>query len=124
MNPEKENFGIRPLPNLETKFVTANTLIGIDRPKKGDQLNMFNTEKLKELEAELKIVRSKLFTLKSKERKVFYRKRDEELRNEISAELIENGWESDTAQDVYKRQIISSLTHSKRWHTMSRSTKK
>ena len=88
VNPEKENFGIRPLPNLETKFVTANTLIGIDRPKKGDQLNMFNTEKLKELEAELKIVRSKLFTLKSKERKVFYRKRDEELRNEISAELI------------------------------------
>jgi hypothetical protein len=26
VNHEKENFGIRPLPNLETKFVTANTL--------------------------------------------------------------------------------------------------
>ncbi|MGA7194337.1 MAG: TaqI-like C-terminal specificity domain-containing protein [Anaerolineales bacterium] len=30
-NPKKENLGIRPLPNLETKFVAANTLIGIKR---------------------------------------------------------------------------------------------
>lgn len=27
----KDNFGIRPLPNLEAKFVTANTLIPLDR---------------------------------------------------------------------------------------------
>lgn len=26
-----ENFGIRPLPNLEAKFVAANTLIGLDK---------------------------------------------------------------------------------------------
>ena len=29
----KFNFGIRPLPNLESKFVTANTLIPLDRAK-------------------------------------------------------------------------------------------
>lgn len=29
----EDNFGILPLPNLETKFVAANTLIGIERPK-------------------------------------------------------------------------------------------
>lgn len=29
----KDNFGIRPLPNLEAKFVTANTLIPLDRTK-------------------------------------------------------------------------------------------
>jgi hypothetical protein len=29
---EEWNLGIRPLPNLETKFVAANTLIGINRP--------------------------------------------------------------------------------------------
>lgn len=100
VNPEKENFGIRPLPNLETKFVAANTLIGIDRPKKGDQLNMFSTERLKELETELKQVRSKLFSAKTKETKVKYRNRDEELRNAIAKELQQNGWESDTAQKL------------------------
>ena len=33
VDKEKPNFGIRALPNLETKFVAANTLIGIDKPK-------------------------------------------------------------------------------------------
>ena len=35
-NPTKDpktNFGIRPLPNLESKFVTANTLIPLDRSR-------------------------------------------------------------------------------------------
>lgn len=31
-DPKRKNLGIRPLPNLETKFVAANTLIGIDKP--------------------------------------------------------------------------------------------
>ena len=30
-NDPKTNFGIRPLPNLESKFVSANTLIPLDR---------------------------------------------------------------------------------------------
>lgn len=114
VNSEKENFGIRPLPNLETKFVTANTLIGIDRPKGGDQLNMFNTEKLEILEKQLKEVRSKLFSAKSKETKVKYRKLDEELRNAIADELQQNGWESDTAKklaswDPYDQNASSSF---------------
>lgn len=29
-NNPVDNFGIRPLPNLEAKFVAANTLIGIN----------------------------------------------------------------------------------------------
>ena len=40
-----ENFGIRPLPNLETKFVTANALVGIDK-----EANLFTTDKVKDLE--------------------------------------------------------------------------
>jgi hypothetical protein len=31
-NTKKDNLGIQPLPNLETKFVAANSLIGIRRP--------------------------------------------------------------------------------------------
>ena len=32
VDDKRPNRGIRPLPNLETKFVAANTLIGIARP--------------------------------------------------------------------------------------------
>jgi predicted transcriptional regulator len=31
-----DNFGVKPLPNLETKFVAANTLIGLSKKKEGD----------------------------------------------------------------------------------------
>ncbi len=37
----KENFGIPTLPNLETKFVAANSLIGLKPKKKGEQLDLF-----------------------------------------------------------------------------------
>lgn len=98
VNPDKDNFGIRPLPNLETKFVAANTLIGIEKTK--SQLSLYDTQEVKALEAELKEVRSRLFSAKSKETKLKYRRRDEELRNAIADELQQNGWKSDTAQKL------------------------
>jgi len=101
VNNEKDNFGIRPLPNLETKFVTANTLVGIDKPQKGKFTgNLFDTDKVKKLELELKNIRHKLFGAKTKSTKVKYRKRDEELRNEIAKELQKNGWGNETAKQL------------------------
>ena len=95
-----ENFGIRPLPNLETKFVTANTLIGIDKPDA--QLSLYDTKEVKELETELKKVRHKLFSARTKDTKLKYRQRDEELRNAIASELENSGWKSDNAQKLAK----------------------
>lgn len=95
-----ENFGIRTLPNLETKFVTANTLIGIDKPDA--QLSLYDTKEVKELETELKRVRHKLFSARTKDTKLKYRQRDEELRNAIAEELENSGWKSDTAQKLAK----------------------
>jgi adenine-specific DNA methylase len=114
VNAEKDNFGIRPLPNLETKFVAANTLIGIEKPKLGDQLNLYSTEGLKALETKLKKVRSKLFSAKSKETKLKYREEDKVLRNQIAEELEKSGWKSDTAQklagwDPYDQNASSSF---------------
>lgn len=93
-----ENFGVRPLPNLETKFVTANSLIGIEKPEA--QLSLYDTKEVKILEAELKKVRHKLFGARAKDTKLKYRQRDEELRHTISVELENNGWRSDSAQKL------------------------
>lgn len=92
---EETNFGIRPLPNLETKFVTANTLIGIEKPKA--QTSLFDTKEIKQLEAELKKVRQKLFSARTKDTKLKYRQKDEELRNAIAEELKRSGWQNHTA---------------------------
>lgn len=98
VNAEKNNFGIRPLPNLETKFVAANTLIGIEKPSA--QLSLYDTKEVKELETKLKKVRSKLFSAKSKETKLKYREEDKVLRNQIAEELEKSGWKSDAAQKL------------------------
>ena len=97
-NKKAENFGIRALPNLETKFVTANTLIGIEKPSA--QTSLFDTESIKELEKELKAIRHKLFGARTKETKLKYRKKDEELRNAISEELKRSGWHNETADKL------------------------
>lgn len=94
----KDNFNIRPLPNLETKFVTANTLIGIEKPKA--QTSLFDTPRIKELETELKKVRHKLFSARTKDTKLKYRQKDEELRNGIAHELKQSGWPNDTAEKL------------------------
>lgn len=112
VNSEKDNFGIRPLPNLETKFVAANTLIGIEKPSA--QLNLYDTKEVKALETKLKKVRSKLFSAKSKETKLKYREEDKLLRNQIADELEKSGWKSDTAQklagwDPYDQNASSSF---------------
>jgi type I restriction-modification system DNA methylase subunit len=72
----KKNSGILPLPNLETKFVAANSLIRFS-----DQ--SLRSDEVIEKEQELKEIRKKHFTARSKATKDKYRERDEELRNEI-----------------------------------------
>lgn len=72
------NRGILPLPNLETKFVSANSLIRFS-----DQMNL-RSPAVEVLEKELKEIRQKHFTARSKATKDKYRLRDRELRDEIS----------------------------------------
>lgn len=93
-----DNFGIRPLPNLETKFVTANTLIDIK--DNSNQTSLYETDKIKRLEAELKRVRSKLFSARITDTKYKYRQEDERLRNEIAEELKQTGWPNDAADKL------------------------
>ena len=94
----KSNFGIRPLPNLETKFVAANTLIGIDKPDA--QLSMFDNTEVKKLEAQLKKVRHKIFSSKSPKRKRELREEDKNLREQIALLLEEGGMENKTARQL------------------------
>jgi hypothetical protein len=94
----KVNFGIRPLPNLETKFVAANTLIGIDKPKA--QGSLFDNQKVKELEEKLKDVRHRLFSAKTPAIKRKLREEDQRLREEIANLLIQNGWGNKSARQL------------------------
>ena len=94
VNSRTENLGIRPLPNLETKFVAANTLIGITRP--GQQLLRNLDVEAKELE--LRQVRERHFLARTPSTKAKCREQDEKLRAELAALLRSDGWDSNTAK--------------------------
>src|SRR5699024_2676556 len=87
IDPGKENLGVKPLPNLETKFVAANTLIGLNRQQAG-----LKNVKIQDLEDELAQVREKYFSARSYKTKRKYRTRDQEIRDRIAELLVNDGW--------------------------------
>ncbi|PNK16947.1 Eco57I restriction-modification methylase domain-containing protein [Cylindrospermopsis raciborskii] len=89
----RKNSGILPLPNLETKFVAANSLIRFN-----DQ-NLRRDEVILK-EQELKEIRKKHFTARSKATKDKYRERDQELRNEIRDLLKDVGLDGALADSL------------------------
>ena len=78
-----ENFGIRPLPNLEAKFVAANTLIGLDKKDS----SLFDTPAILAKKEELKIAKHKIFGAKTVRTKRKYKDAVNRIRQEI-AELL------------------------------------
>jgi hypothetical protein len=96
VNKSKENFGVRSLPNLETKFVAANTLIGLDKPK---QLPFRNPD-IEVKENELKELRHKYFTANTRKQKIALQKQDKKLRLEIAKMLENDGWETKVAKQI------------------------
>jgi adenine-specific DNA-methyltransferase len=95
-DPKAPNRGIRPLPNLETKIVAANTLIGIARP--GQQ--MLRNLDIDTKEAELRHVRDEHFLARTPKKKAKCREDDARLRTEIAALLKDDGWDSATAKKL------------------------
>ena len=86
-NKPDDNFGIRPLPNLEAKFVAANTLIGLN---KMNDYPLFDNEKVKEKMLKMKEINHKLFYVKHKTKEK-YKVKIQEIQCEIADLLIKNG---------------------------------
>ncbi|MFM6267344.1 MAG: Eco57I restriction-modification methylase domain-containing protein, partial [Dolichospermum sp.] len=94
VNNNQPNRGILPLPNLETKFVAANSLIGLET-----QLSLRSPEVIKK-EEELKQVRQQYFQAKTPKTKKKYREKDNILRTEISQLLKSTGLDTATADTL------------------------
>lgn len=77
-----DNFGIRPLPNLEAKFVAANTLIGLH-----NQTNLFVTDDIKWMQDEMKVAKHKIFGAKTVKTKRKYKELVAQLRIQMVEEL-------------------------------------
>ncbi len=84
---KNSNYGISPLPNLETKFVAANSLIGFE--KHFSPFISCDDEQLMSMRTALLEVRHKHFAAKNSEEKRRYRREDKTLRNQMKERLIQ-----------------------------------
>ena len=80
-DPDAENFGLLSLPNLEAKFVCANTLISLPEVGALDA----SVGNIAELRRELQSNRHKIFCARSTRTKEKYKNKDLEIRDAIRA---------------------------------------
>ena len=92
----QENRGVRPLPNLETKFVSGNALISVEKPV---QQTLRNPE-IDRKETELSEVRRKHFTARTPRTKEKYRDLDKQIRAEIGQLLKSGGFPGETTEKI------------------------
>ena len=94
--PDKdaENFGIKPLPNLETRFIAANTLIGLTIMR---DLTSVNAQ---DIERQLRDNRERYFHATTRRQKLNCKRRDKVLRGKLAAELTGVGMPADEAEKI------------------------
>ena len=83
----KPNFGIPTLPNLETKFVAANSLIA---KKRQTCHSLFENPEIEPTKQALTKIRHEHFAAKTANRKSTLRQKDKELREKLARLLAED----------------------------------
>lgn len=95
-NKPEDNFGIRPLPNLESKFVAANTLIGLDKK----DISLFDNKEVKAKMQEMREINHKTFYVKHKAKE-----KHEAKIKEITCEITKLLEDSGTIGNKETRQL-------------------
>ncbi len=91
---KKENHGIRPLPNLETKFVAANTLVGLPTQR------ALVPHRVHQIEAEIERLYHGHFAVQRRDHKLALQNKIKTLREELGRVLAESLGSSDKAKRI------------------------
>lgn len=97
-NDKKNNYGIRPLPNLETRFVAADSVRKLPAETQM-QLGQGDLEKIRETERKLRENREAQFSAQLRKDKMRLAKRDRKLRTELTVALKKADF-GDTAAEL------------------------
>ena len=81
------NYGIRPLPNLETKLVAANTLIGLKALNEPDLQLLLGDDIIQHLREEITEIRGKYFSENNRQDKLKYIDDEEKCREQLAEAL-------------------------------------
>jgi len=93
---QKSDKYLRPLPNLETRIVAADTLVPVEKVK-GYQL-FLGADQVERLRESLRSVRHQHFNARTPEAKQRFKELDETIRAQLSEELERLGMPNSTAR--------------------------
>ena len=91
------NYGIKPLPNLETRFVAADTLLALERPP---QRTLGQTDAVTRLERAIAANRERHFHASARPDKLQCRRADTRLRRQLAQELRAAGFPAASAGQI------------------------
>ncbi len=94
----KENLGIKALPNLETKFVSANVLISLEKSSEASIIS--GNEDIKKIEQELENLRHRYFQARTRAEKLRLQKKDKKLRETLAEKLEKLGYTHSAAEKI------------------------
>jgi len=97
IDKNKENLGIRALPNLETKFICADTLVGLDKPN-DTKLEM--DKDIKEKLIKIENNAHKYFSANTRHAKIKLQKEEENLYEELGNLFMKNGWSKEITKKI------------------------
>jgi hypothetical protein len=92
----KPNRDIRALPNLETKFIAANTLLALNLNERG----LAHTEEVEKLETELFKIREELFYANSRQKKLKLQEQEKKIREQLKQVLCTIGLSAETTDKI------------------------
>ncbi|MDE0647334.1 MAG: Eco57I restriction-modification methylase domain-containing protein [Cyanobacteria bacterium MAG IRC4_bin_6] len=94
-NDPSANYGVKPLPNLETRFVAANTLLALDNSQ-----GVLTSPRTQTLEQDLRQSREQYFHANTRDLKLCTRQQDRELRDALASELRHIGMADSDAEKI------------------------
>ena len=93
-----DNLGIRPLPNLETRFVAANTLLGLKDADR--QLSLGHTDEVRRLQDALNSNRERHYHANSRSKKQALIRQNKDLRLELAEVLRDADFDAGDASKI------------------------
>ena len=109
----KPNYGINPLPNLETKFVAANSLVALKKEEKGKKVQgdlFYDSEEIQKTKKDLWDVRHRHFTAQTRREKNELRQKDKVLREKLAVAAMRFGYSEEATRlmaswDPYNQNV-------------------
>ncbi|MDE2991331.1 MAG: Eco57I restriction-modification methylase domain-containing protein [Chloroflexota bacterium] len=93
----QDNYGVKPLPNLETRFVAADALLGLERPP---QMSFAQTGAVAACQQRLNENRERHFNATTRSEKLACRQEDAVLRAQLAVALKESDFPAADAEEI------------------------